>query len=243
MWYGDIDDSPRNKILDVSHSFLDIDNVRIIWLLLSEMKVTIRINDAMSTPLNKGTRCRRYSSLCTSKQLQMRRCLPSRLPAGHNLPSEAVYAGDADFISTDHDYLSKVNAIAPTALGDWLLYVNVNKTAHIIISRETDCDAKNGGRPRNLDPCSETLRTCLAESRRKMLAVTAFHSMWYLWLQRQHVSEQLRLRLNNAFVRPVLLYNAGAWGLTGPETEKLDETTSMTHRDSLATEVKQREVV
>ncbi|KAI0238318.1 Ankyrin repeat domain-containing protein 13B [Lamellibrachia satsuma] len=46
---------------------------------------------------------------------------------------------DADFISTDHDYLSKLNEIVPTALGDWFLYVNVEKTEHTIISRETDC--------------------------------------------------------------------------------------------------------
>ena len=43
-----------------------------------------------------------------------------------------------------------------------------------------------------------------------------------LWLRRQHVSERLRLRLYNAFVRPVLLYNAGTWGLTGSETDKLN---------------------
>ena len=59
-------------------------------------------------------------------------------------------------------------------------------------------------------------------SRRKMLAVTTFRSMWSLWLRRQHVSERLRLRLNSAFVRPVLIYKAGTWGLTGSETDKVN---------------------
>ena len=59
-------------------------------------------------------------------------------------------------------------------------------------------------------------------SRRQIVAVTAFRSMSSLWLRRQHVSERLRLRLYNAFVRPVLLYNAGTWGLTGSETDKLN---------------------
>ena len=36
------------------------------------------------------------------------------------------------------------------------------------------------------------------------------------------VSERLRLRLYNAFVRPVLLYKAGTWGQTGSETNKLN---------------------
>ena len=54
-----------------------------------------------------------------------------------------------------------------------------------------------------------------------MLLVTAFCSMWS-WLRRKHVSEQLQLRLYNAFVRPVLLYNAGESGVMGLETENLD---------------------
>ncbi|KAI0210450.1 hypothetical protein LSAT2_004815 [Lamellibrachia satsuma] len=41
--------------------------------------------------------------------------------ADHNLPSEAIYSDDADFISTDHEYPSQVNEIAPTALGDWFM--------------------------------------------------------------------------------------------------------------------------
>jgi len=59
-------------------------------------------------------------------------------------------------------------------------------------------------------------------SRRKMLAVTAFRSMWSLWLRRQHVSERLRLRLCNVIVRPVLLYYASTWGQKGSETDKLN---------------------
>ena len=46
--------------------------------------------------------------------------------------------------------------------------------------------------------------------------------MWSLWLRRQHVSERLPLRLYNTFVQPVLLYNAGTWGLTGSEIDKLN---------------------
>ena len=51
---------------------------------------------------------------------------------------------------------------------------------------------KNGGRPRNLDPCSEL-------SRRKMLA----------------------LYIGNAFVHPVVLYRTGASNLMVLETEEL----------------------
>ena len=57
-------------------------------------------------------------------------------------PCEVKYADDTDFISTDHEYLSKVNEIAPAALGEWFLYVNVDKTEHTNIKREIDCVAE-----------------------------------------------------------------------------------------------------
>ena len=55
------------------------------------------------------------------------------------------------------------------------------------------------------------------------LANVAFHKMKILWLRRHHnVSEELRLRLNNSFVLPVLLYNIGTWGLTQKQNDQLD---------------------
>ena len=58
--------------------------------------------------------------------------------------------------------------------------------------------------------------------RRKLLATTQFKKMRCLWKHNGAVSEQVRLRLNNALVLPVLMYNAGTWGLTGIETERFE---------------------
>jgi len=69
----------------------------------------------------------------------LRGCLPRRPPADINLPCEAIYADDTDFISTDHEYLSNVNEIAPAALGEWLLYDDVDKTERTNIKRDIDC--------------------------------------------------------------------------------------------------------
>ena len=53
----------------------------------------------------QGTRCRWYSSSCTSKQTY--RYCTDVFQADHNIPNEAKHADDADFISTDHDYASQ----------------------------------------------------------------------------------------------------------------------------------------
>ena len=121
----------------------------------------------------------------------LRGCLPRRPPADINLHSEAIYADDTDLISTDHEYLSKVNDIAPAALGEWFLHVNVDKAERTNIKREIDRVAEKWSTTKKLGSLfgdDEDL------SRRKMLAVTSFRAMWSLWLRRQHVRERLRLR-------------------------------------------------
>ncbi|KAK2188487.1 hypothetical protein NP493_131g05015 [Ridgeia piscesae] len=42
----------RGKFLNVLHSFLDTNNVRIIRLLLSETNITVRVDDTLSAPFN-----------------------------------------------------------------------------------------------------------------------------------------------------------------------------------------------
>ena len=87
----------------------------------------------------------------------LRGCLPRRLSA--NINCEAIYADDTDLISTDHEYLSNVNEIAPAALGEWLLMLMPTKQSAQTSNVKSTVLQKNGGRQRNL----ETLRTCLAE--------------------------------------------------------------------------------
>ena len=45
---------------------------------------------------------------------------------------------------------------------------------------------------------------------------------WSLWKRRDWVSQTLHLRLYNAFIMPILTYNAGTWGLTDVTLKSLD---------------------
>ena len=60
----------------------------------------------------------------------------------HNPPIKAIYADDIDLILADHKYLSKVNEIAQAALGEWFLYVNVDKAERTNTNREIDGDVE-----------------------------------------------------------------------------------------------------
>ena len=43
-----------------------------------------------------------------------------------------------------------------------------------------------------------------------------------IWIRKDHISEQLRLKLYKTLVKPVLLYNSSTWGMTQKETKDLD---------------------
>ena len=149
----------RRKFLNVLHSFLDTNNVRIIRLLLSETNITVRVDDALSAPFNTTVGPPQGDSLSpvlfiVYLEAALRTlcgCLPRRPPADINLPCEAIYADDTDFISTDHEYLSKVNKIAPAA--------QANGSCMSMSTKQSSQTNRN----RNLDPCSETLRICVTE--------------------------------------------------------------------------------
>ena len=57
---------------------------------------------------------------------------------------------------------------------------------------------------------------------RKQLAQAALKKLTKIWMNCGKVSESTRLRLYNAYVRPVLLYNSGTWGITDAACIKLD---------------------
>ena len=43
-----------------------------------------------------------------------------------------------------------------------------------------------------------------------------------IWFRKDHISEQLRLKLYRTLEKPVLLYNSSTWGMTQKETKNLN---------------------
>ena len=59
-------------------------------------------------------------------------------------------------------------------------------------------------------------------ARRMQLANVAFHKLWTVWFRGAQINLSLRLRLQSAFVLPVLTYSMGTLGLTKAELTRLD---------------------
>ena len=98
---------------------------------------------------------------------------------------------------------------APGILLERFLTVNSTKTEHTTVKCQVDREGEEWRMTKKLG--SSLLGDGEDVTRRKQLANVAFHKMKTLWLRHHHVSEELRLRLYNVFVLPVLLYSMGTW--------------------------------
>ncbi|XP_029656605.1 uncharacterized protein LOC115230747 [Octopus sinensis] len=104
-------------------------------------------------------------------------------------------------------------------LGKWVLSVNVNKTEITEIKREDDTTHK---RWRHTNKLGSLLGDAEDVLRRKTLANSAMAKLKKGWLRAKGLGVGIRCRLYNAFVKPILLYNAGTWGCSFNDLRKLD---------------------
>ena len=56
---------------------------------------------------------------------------------------------------------------------------------------------------------------------RKALTLVAMNNLWILW-HKNKISQNKKLRMFNAYILPILLYNYSTWSLTKTSEEKLD---------------------
>ena len=59
-------------------------------------------------------------------------------------------------------------------------------------------------------------------ARRIQLTSVSFKKVWSMWMRGHIISESLRVRVYNAFILPILLYNSGTWGLTPVQMRNID---------------------
>lgn len=239
----------RQELLDVLDTFVDEDEVRMIRLLLSDTTLEIKINGAetepfesnVGSPQGDGISGPLFNIYFESALRKLRELLNHPTPMPHSdhgysntsidpssdhdysipsdFPPEMIYADDADFIGDSKVHQISIDVIAPTSLKRNNLNVNTGKTEHLTLKR--------GNRDTELWRNAKKLGSLLGDvediARRKQLAIVAMHNMNKLWLKKHtQVSLYTRLKLFNALVKSVLLYNCACWGLRKADIERLN---------------------
>ena len=209
----------RKKLIEICKTFLEVDDIKMIRLLLARTSLhlcsgskTTDIETVIGTPQGDSLSPILFIIYLETALQETRSHLRV---ADQTSSNELIYADDVDFIFKSE---SEAKANLPTisnCLMRWNLQVNETKTEITTVSRETDSWKKVRKLGSLLDIAEDV-------DRRKILATTAFNSMYQIWIRRHSIQETRLIRLYNAVVLPILIYNSGTWGLTKGQLHSLE---------------------
>ena len=125
------------------------------------------------------------------------------------------YADDASWITTSEKSKESVKQTTPQALKNKNLYVNEDKTEDFSVNRQSQDDWKNCKLAGSLLGNAEDIR------RRKQLACAAFAKNKSS-LCSKAINLNTRLRIFEALISSIFLYNSELWTLNYSDKRKID---------------------
>ena len=218
----------RSALLSGLTGIIDSDCLRMVKSLLDHTTLQAKIGRALSDPFETNIGAPQSDSLSPVLFIiylelamkELRAACPRPL-TDTSVPSEVIYADDADTISKSSDFIASIEDIAAPILSRWDLRINSEKTEHITLKREANQDQEAWR-------FAKKLGTLLGDTqelqRRKQLAAASFQAFKHIWHRKKQnkISLDRRLQLYNAYVLPVLTYNSCTWALTLSEMDELD---------------------
>ena len=208
----------RGKLLSILTTFLNQDDLKLIRVLLADTSLIVKTGEASDTiPTIIGTpQGDSLSPILFTVYLEgALRNLRPLLALTPTLPNELAYADDVDFLFTSKEVAESSLSTIISSLACWNLQVNAGKTEYTCVSKEQE-DWKSTRKLGSLLGDKEDI------DKRKILAIAAFKRMHSIFIRRNKISEGRRIRLYNAIVLPVLLYNCSTWSLTEKELNSIN---------------------
>ena len=145
------------------------------------------------------------------------------------MPLEWEYADDTDFIDEDKEILTNLLVTCSSIFKEWNLQVNSSKTEFIKfhVAEKYEIDDKGElirGREywRQSISLGSKIDSEADITQRCSKANSAFHFYNKLWLKGTSISLCVKLKLYEALVTSVLLYNCSSWTVTAKNMKKLD---------------------
>ena len=122
----------------------------------------------------------------------------------------------SDYPTLDEIRKKEILTATYSVLPERNLQVNQDKTEHTVI--------KWGGKEewRTVRKLGSLLGDKENIAHRKQLAITGMNKFSDIWIRKDKISLNKRLRLYKQLVKPLLLYNCATWGLKNSDTASLD---------------------
>ncbi|GFS08575.1 endonuclease-reverse transcriptase [Elysia marginata] len=218
-----LDTINRNKILTILEDILEEDELRLVRFLLSNTTLETRINKAdiqapfnfnsnIGTPQGDGLSPVLFTIYLEHALRKTRTVIGDPTTKLEELiPREIAYADNVDFIGSQYIDIDAVE----NALKEFDLIVNVNKTELTSISKE-ETEWRKTKKVGSLIGDTEDVE------RRKQLSNVALYKLKNVWISKDKIKREIKIKLYKSLVESILIYNCGTWALTQTEANKLD---------------------
>ena len=225
----------RDDLINILETIIGEDEVRFARLLLSNTTLDVKMNGAktenfqsnIGSPQGDGISGILFNIYLEDTLRRTRKEIDYYLPPSDhtysrpvpetsNLPEEIVYVDDTDFIANNLQRKEAIVKAVEKVFPSRNLKVNAGKTEHTTLERGD----RNTESWRYVKKVGSLLGDTEDIMRRKQLAIASMNSMNKIWIRRTKI--EIKYKLYNALVKPVLTYNCATWGLTKQEEQKLD---------------------
>jgi Reverse transcriptase (RNA-dependent DNA polymerase) len=234
----------RNKLLEIleAYELATEDELRMITFLLSETTLCVKVNNEIGPDFKTSIGTPQGDALSPILFIVYLEHILREHRNNHpqeNQEFEIAYADDVNFFYIDKDihrrtqhndsemYAVKDGCKCASCrasgmvqnlqgyMGAYQMQMNGEKTKHI---------QWVPGNTRSMDTVvlGNNISANLELKQRKSNAAMAFNRMQQIWLQDKYITDDTKVYLYNIFVRPHILYNAGACPYTKQHLQKLD---------------------
>ena len=221
----------RSKLMEILETVPDItdDDRRLIRLLLANTSIQVNFNGVVTEPFVSTIGSPQGDALspilfaiyleAAVREFKARGPARPQRDLDVDLPLEAIYADDTDFISMFSDFLDEIQECIGPIFKEFNLLVNVDKTERITIGHQ---DLSADQSYRTTRKLGSLLGVEEDVNRRIQLAFQALNKLEAMWKHRSLVAQKIRVDAYRALVESVLMYNCGTWALTEALSDKLD---------------------
>jgi sorting nexin-29 len=205
----------RTELLDTAKGLITTSNFRILKYLLSETNLSTRINDVYGTPFRTTIGTPQGDALSpvlftVYLESALRKFIERFKIPRSSLQQIICYADDTDFIN-----IERIADDLPQILRDYNLKMNVEKTEYIKLSATENKTMKSKKLGSKLNS-EEDLNYRIS------LATVAFANMQKIWTQDEAIEESTKLKLYNACIIPIIMYNLSSITLTSASLQRLN---------------------
>ncbi|KAL5260883.1 hypothetical protein ACHWQZ_G006801 [Mnemiopsis leidyi] len=214
------------------------DEIRLVRFLLSNIKIKVMVNSEISIEFESSiggpqgdSLSGKFFTLYLAAALYHLRAVTHRPtpPIGETgMPLESEYSDDVDFMATSKEELENLLPVVKQVFNEWNLQINESKTEFVDFRIAGKDEFKDDGTPLrgSEEWCSSkllgSLMCCTKDIfHRCILGNAAFQSFKKVWM-RSKIPLDKKLKVYEAQVVSVIMYNASCWAAPAAVMEKLD---------------------